>query len=162
MLGRGIDDPTGADGSPGHRAGLGLLDVQTTMSATKTVRLIEGRCARTGHRVSGYEIHVGETTGGDCARPAYELEGRPEGAQSPDGLIEGSYVHGVFGADEFRRAWLQRVWESVGRSGRFVSATSTLDYAATVDQSLDDLADGVEAALDVDALFDCAAVPHLP
>ena len=149
MLGAGIVDPDGADGPPGEAPGLGLLDVRTEMTGPKTVCPVQGRCLATELPVTGYEIHVGLTIGDDCARPLFDLDGRADGARSIDGLIEGSYVHGVFGNDEFRRAWLRRA----GGGG------SNLDYTAAVEQAIDSVADGVGRAVDIEALLDCAAPP---
>ena len=107
MLGRTIADPDGIEGPPGTVAGLGLLDVETVLGADKTT--VAGRRARhvaTGEPVAGYEIHLGRTTGPDCARPMLDLGGRADGATSPDGLVAGTYVHGLFAADAFRRAFL--------------------------------------------------------
>ena len=153
MLGAGIEDAEGVDGRPGQAPGLGLLDVHTAMTGSKAVRPVEGRCVSTGLPVSGYEIHVGRTSGSDCARPMFDLGGRADGARSDDGLIEGSYVHGVFTEDEFRREWLRRA----GVEGR-----SSLDYGAAVEAALDAWADGVEQAVDVDALLACATSPSFP
>ena len=150
MLGTGIEDAEGIDGRSGHAIGLGLLDVHTEMSGSKAVHPVEGRCVSTGLPVTGYEIHVGRTVGKDCKRPMFDLEGRADGARSADGLIEGSYVHGVFTRDEFRSAWLRRAGADGG---------SSLDYGAAVDTALEALADGVEHAIDVEALFACAAKP---
>ena len=152
MLGAGIEDAEGVDGRAGQAPGLGLLDVHTAMTGAKAVRPVEGRCMSTGLPVSGYEIHVGRTTGGDCARPMFDLRGRADGARSADGLIEGSYVHGVFTEDEFRREWLRRAG---------VERRSSLDYGAAVEAALDAWADGVEQAVDVDALLACAVSPSL-
>ena len=153
LLGNRIVDPDGADGPPGEAPGLGLLDVCTEMTGEKTVRPVRGQCLTTGLPVSGYEIHVGLTSGGDCARPLFDLDGREDGARSVDGLVEGSYVHGVFGNDDFRRAWLRRA----GAGSR-----ENLDYAAAVEQAIDRVADGIDQAVDVDALLGCATAPlHL-
>ncbi|MCG8443445.1 MAG: cobyric acid synthase [Caulobacterales bacterium] len=150
MLGRAVHDPDGRDGPPGSAAGLGLLDVETRMTGAKIVRPVEGACAVTGLPVAGYEIHAGETWGPDLARPLVRLAARPDGARSADGRIEGSYVHGLFAGDAFRRAWLERA------GGR---GDEALDYGQAVDGALDALADGLEAAADVDALFACARRP---
>src|SRR5436189_231483 len=69
LLGQSIDDPLGSDGKAGLAAGLGLLDVQTTMSPDKTTRPVRGRHCASGAAIDGYEIHLGESRGGDCARP---------------------------------------------------------------------------------------------
>ena len=88
---------------------------------------------------------MGATTGPDAARPfAHLAGGGPDGAVSADGRIEGSYVHGVFAGDEFRARWLEGV-----RAG----ASSALAYEPAVERALDELADGLEAALDVDSLL---------
>ena len=144
MLGRLVRDPQGVDGPAGEAPGLGLLDVETEMGGEKSVRPVHGTCARSGAPLAGYEIHMGETTGPDTARPFARIEGRADGAVSADGRIEGCYVHGLFAGDAFRSRWLQ---------GARAGAQSTLAYEPAVEQALDELADGLEAALDVDALF---------
>ncbi len=153
MLGKSIVDRDGADGPPGETSGLGLLDVYTEMSAGKTVRSVQGHYANTSLPVSGYEIHVGRTCGKDTERPMFNFSGRAEGAVSADGLIQGSYVHGVFASNAFRRAWLRQC----GAEG-----DTGLDYPAAVERSLDELADAVEKAVDIEALLACAARPTLP
>ena len=49
---------------------------------------------------------MGQTTGPDCGRPLVTLAGHGDGAVSADGRVEGTYLHGLFGSDAFRRAWL--------------------------------------------------------
>ncbi|MEM9304380.1 MAG: cobyric acid synthase, partial [Pseudomonadota bacterium] len=147
LLGRRIHDPDGIDGASGDSEGLGLLAVETVMRVDKTVRPVTARCTTSDEPVAGYEIHVGETTGADCSRPFLDLAGRPEGARSPDGRIAGTYVHGLFAADGFRRAWLADAG----------ARTTEVTYEAEVEVALDALADGVEAAVDVDGLLALAA-----
>ncbi|WP_374637592.1 cobyric acid synthase, partial [Paracoccus sp. (in: a-proteobacteria)] len=101
MLGRMIHDPHGHDGAPGSDAGLGLLDVETHMAAEKRLTRIEGRAL--GRTIEGYEIHLGRTTGPDCARPFAHIP-QPDGAISPDGRVAGTYLHGLFANDSFRAA----------------------------------------------------------
>ncbi len=144
MLGRQVRDPDGVDGPAGEAPGLGLLDVETLMEGEKSVQPVGGTCARSGAPLSGYEIHMGATTGRDAARPFAHLERGPDGAVSADGRTEGSYVHGLFAGDEFRARWLDRV-----RGG----AASEFAYEPAVEQALDELADGLEAALEVDAML---------
>jgi len=152
MLGHRITDEAGADGPAGRAQGLGLLDVSTELSLAKTVRTVQGHCLRTGLPVSGYEIHVGRTAGPDCVRALFNLQGRRDGARSADGLVEGSYLHGMFTHDDFRRAWLRQA----GADG-----SSTLDFGTAVEAALEALADGVEEALDIHALLACAAAPSV-
>ncbi|MEM9170740.1 MAG: cobyric acid synthase, partial [Pseudomonadota bacterium] len=150
LLGRSIADPAGHDGPAGVAAGLGLLNVDTVMVADKRVAPVSAACALTGAPTAGYEIHAGRTDGPDTAHPFAIVEGAAEGARSPDGRIEGTYLHGAFASDAFRRAWL-------GRAG--ADACTDYSYAADVQRALDALADGVEAAVDVDALLRLARRP---
>ena len=154
MLGGEIADPAGVDGPPGKAAGLSLLATRTDMEAGKTVRPAKGKCVLTGAPVSGYEIHAGKTSGPDTARPMFDLAGQPEGARAANGLIEGSYLHGVFANDNFREAWLLRA--GMGANGGD-SPDAGFAYQAALENALDELADGVEQALDSKALFTLAA-----
>ncbi|MEL6666478.1 MAG: cobyric acid synthase [Pseudomonadota bacterium] len=152
MLGRHIRDPDGHDGSPGDAEGLGLLDVETVMTDAKQVAQVQAISVETGATITGYEIHTGETSGSDTSRPFARVQNRDDGARSSNGRILGTYLHGAFSDDVFRHAWLERLG---------MQTSSTLNYEAAVDEALEDLADGVEAALDTDALFNLAATPSL-
>jgi adenosylcobyric acid synthase len=138
MLGRTIADPEGVEGPLGSVDGLGLLDVETVLAADKTTAAVTGRHVATGTSLAGYEIHLGRTSGPDTARPFAELNGRADGATSRDGLVAGTYVHGLFAGDEFRRAFLSRL-----------GVPSRLNYAAHVDNILDGLAEHLERHLDI-------------
>lgn len=140
MLGRRIDDPDGSEGKAGACAGLGLIDVETRLGGDKTLRAFEGVDLTTGERVKGYEMHIGVTQGADCARPMLDLDGRADGAISEDGRVMGCHVHGLFAADRFRHAFLERLR---------ARASSGLDYEAMVDRILDDLASHLERNLDL-------------
>ena len=143
MLGTWIEDPEGIEGPAGRTAGLGFLDVATTMRPGKRVTRAQGRYGATGAALTGYEIHVGETRGPDCARGWIETEDGSEGAASADGRVTGCYWHGLFASDGFRADWLARI----GGQG------AGLHYEAGVDAALDGLARHVAAHLDLDALL---------
>ncbi|UPH71715.1 cobyric acid synthase [Abyssibius alkaniclasticus] len=145
MLGREIADPEGIEGAPGAVAGLGLLDVRTTMQAAKRVSEVEAVHIASGAWVQGYEIHIGQTTGADCARPVFTVGGVAEGASSANRQIAGSYLHGMFTQDAFRHAWLA----AQGVAG-------AAEYGAGVEAALEALAAHIEAHLDVDALLAAA------
>jgi adenosylcobyric acid synthase len=147
MLGRLVSDPEGVEGPPGAVAGLGLLDVETILGGDKTLRRCGGVSVAEGAPFSGYEIHVGQTSGPDCSRPLLRFDdGRPEGAISASGRVRGCYVHGLFGDDRQRRVWLD--W--IG------APASDLDYERDVEDTLDALASHLERHLDVDALLKVA------
>lgn len=147
MLGRSLDDPLGHDGTPGSFSGLGLLAVTTAMQAEKTVRPAQGYAPAYGAAVAGYEIHTGDSHGPDCARPMLHLDGRGDGAVSPDGRIAGTYLHGLFNSDAFRHAWLEDI-----RAG----AGSTHCHTAHVEAILEALASHIEAHADIETLLDLA------
>jgi len=143
MLGRRISDPEGVEGIAASVDGLGLLDVETVLAADKTTTPVLGRHVGGGEAVSGYEIHIGRTFGPDCERPLFDLGGRTDGATSVDGKVAGSYVHGIFASDEFRRAFL---------AGLGAAATGE-SYEVRVEAALDGLAAHLERHVDCDALL---------
>ena len=124
---------------------MGLLDVVTTLSAEKRLEPVRGT-SNDGAPFAGYEMHMGVTDGGDCARPFARLaDGSPEGAMSPDGRVIGTYVHGLFGDDRQRAAWLARF-----------KATATIRYDDVVERTLDALAAHLATHLDIDRLLKLA------
>jgi adenosylcobyric acid synthase len=143
MLGRVVRDPDGIEGSTIETEGLGLLDVETVMEPEKTVRNVSARSIAFDLPLQGYEIHLGRTYGSDSRRPAVTIDGAADGAASADGKVFGTYLHGLFGADEFRSKFL----ESLGVRG------AGINYRAEVERALDEIADQLETHLDCDALF---------
>ncbi|MGR3623884.1 cobyric acid synthase [Pseudophaeobacter sp.] len=146
MLGQTIDDPEGVDGRPGKVAGLGLLDVETVMAGEKRVTLTQASSVAGDLPVSGYEIHMGRTSGSDCDRAWLRIGDRLEGAASADGRVLGSYLHGLFASDGFRANFL---------SGLGYASDSA--YDAGVEDTLDALADHLEQHMDLDQLLALSA-----
>jgi adenosylcobyric acid synthase len=142
MLGRALHDPQGIEGAAGSAEGLGILDVETTLSGEKRLEQVEGATAG-GVPVSGYEMHMGATQGPDCARAFARLgDGTAEGAVSRDGRVIGTYLHGLFADDRQRGAWLQRF-----------GSTAAVEYDSLVDATLDKLAAHFERHVDIDRLL---------
>jgi len=141
MLGRLISDPHGVEGDPGVSQGLGLLDVETTLTEAKDLRIQSATHAASGAQTTGYHMHMGLTAGPDCDRPFAIVGARHEGAISADGLVIGTYLHGLFASDAFRRAFLGHV------------ATPSLNYEAGIEATLNALAAHLEQHLDLDALL---------
>jgi adenosylcobyric acid synthase len=146
MLGRTIADPQGLEGAPGVVPGLGLLAVETELMPEKTTASVTGRHIPSGEAIHGYEIHLGRTSGTDCGRPLVEIDGIPDGATSADGRIAGTYVHGLFAADGFRRAFLAGLG----------AAASDFAYETEVDATLDALAAHLETHVDVGRILTIA------
>lgn len=142
MLGKTVSDPDGIEGPPSTLAGLGLLDVDTVLTGDKRLVSVTGQSSD-GISFSGYEMHVGVTSGVDCDRPFSSIGNHLEGAISPDGRVFGTYVHGLFADDGQRSAWLQRLG----------GTSSDLNYEQQIDMVLDRLAAHMEQHLDLDALL---------
>jgi len=148
MLGRRIHDPEGVDGPAGSADGLGLLDVETVMGGDKRVTRCRATALPGNEVVEGYEIHMGRTHGPDCARAWLSLDGQREGAASGNGRVRGSYLHGLFAADQFRARFL-----------RDLGQVSQVFYEDGVDSTLDALAVHLERYLDLDLLWKMARPP---
>ncbi|MGH6802599.1 MAG: cobyric acid synthase [Methyloceanibacter sp.] len=143
MLGRRVHDPDGIEGPRGTAAGLGLLDVETTLSGEKRLEPVAGATSD-GAPFTGYEMHMGVTEGADCARAFARLaDGSAEGAMSADGRVIGTYIHGLFAADRQRSAWLKR----------FAPGGAAIAYEALIEETLDKFAAHLAAHIDVDRLL---------
>ena len=155
MLGRRILDPEGVESPAAEVSGLGLLDVETTFLAAKRTVRVTGAAsgaalAAAGTPVRGYEIHMGRTTPAPGSAPLVNVAvvGRGEdphadGAVSADGLVCGTYLHGLFDATEFRDAFLGRLRAAAGLPKR---APGSNDAGLS---DIERLADHVEAHLDM-------------
>ena len=143
MLGQTVADPDGVEGAAAAVPGLGLLEVDTVIGAAKTLRPAAGRDTVFDQGITGYEMHMGETTGAGLARPWLTLADGPDGAVSACGRVMGAYVHGLFAADDFRAAFLSAL-----RAGDYAAAS----HAARVEETLDALAKHLETHLDMDGL----------
>jgi adenosylcobyric acid synthase len=147
MLGRRLADPDGVEGPSDETEGLGLLDFDTVLAGAKRLEAVRGRELASGLPMAGYEMHVGRTQGPALAAPMLELDRRPDGAVSADDRIMGCYVHGLFAADAFRHAFLNRL------RGR---AASGLVFERGIERTLDALADHLEASVDIEGLLSLA------
>jgi adenosylcobyric acid synthase len=147
MLGRRIRDPQGIEGPAAEEAGLGLLDIETTITAEKRLLHSHGTEIQSGLAVTGFEMRMGRTTGPDTRRPMLNLADGPDGAVSADGRVRGCYLHGIFAADPFRHDFLSRLRQR---------ADSGLRYEAAIEQALDALAGHCERHLHLDRLLEMA------
>ena len=147
MLGQRIEDPQGLEGDQRACEGLGLLDVATVMSPSKTLAQVSGRCLIEGAPFTGYEMHLGVTTGPDALRPVLEMaDGRRDGAMAANQRVRGVYVHGLFNDDRQRAAWL-----------RWIGAqASDLAYEQGLEETLDALAAHLEQHIDCDRILSLA------
>ncbi len=130
MLGNSVADPLGIEGGAQKVAGLGLLNVDTVMAPEKTVRNTSAQSVPFSVPLTGYEIHLGQTEGDDCAMPFAIIDDRRDGAVSNDGRVMGTYLHGIFASDRFRAYYLENIGIAAGMQ----------NYRADVEDALDKIA----------------------
>lgn len=152
MLGTDINDPQFIESTQAHTKGLGLLDVQTIMTPKKELSFTQAVHLPSGLDISGYEIHIGQTSGGDTQRPFLQIKDRTQGAVSASGRIAGTYLHGMFADDDFRTDFLNRL----GRTSQ--SQQPVLQFEQQIEETLDRLAAHLEQHLDMDALLNHAGM----
>ena len=155
MLGKSIEDPTGIESTNRLLSGLGLLPVETVLLPDKTLKAVYARHVKSGLPLRGYEIHHGATgeCGGTILACGNEVavvreDGEPIGYASSDGRIIGTYLHGFFDADAFRRWFIDSL-----RQQRGWPALNCVQAVFDVEPALDRLASVVRSSLDVKAIY---------
>ena len=121
MLGRTIQDSGGVESSLGAIEGLGLLDMETQFSKKKATFQVEAQEMNRDGEVQfpetlrGYEIHMGRTKIMK-GKPLFKISKKSgkrcalfDGAVSPDGKVWGTYIHGIFDNDGFRRRFIGKI-----------------------------------------------------
>lgn len=138
MLGHAVRDPQRIEGACDAIDGFGLLDLVTEMTATKVVREVRGTEAATGARVSGYEMHIGRSSGQGMLRPMIHFDdGSCDGALSENGRVFGCHLHGLFHSTAYRAALLQALGVRSDGVDQHVRTNAALDeIAATLERSL--------------------------
>ncbi|MBZ2209623.1 cobyric acid synthase [Massilia soli] len=132
MLGTSVSDHAGLEGPPGESDGLGMLEMTTTMAASKHLAQVRGSCTFADAAVSGYEIHMGQSQGAALERPAFMIAGRAEGARSGDDQVLGTYLHGLFDSPDACSALLR--WAGL-------DSETVVDAGALRERSLDRIAE---------------------
>ncbi len=153
MLGRSIHDPGHVEAAVDRSQALGLLPIDTLFDETKATHQIDAQLlegpgwfkALAGDRISGYEIHMGQTVSPQPWLCITTRSGRAvqfhDGAARADGKVWGCYIHGLFTNAALRRAWLT----DLGWRG----ADGALPPMTDLQTSIDQLADHVEASLNM-------------
>jgi adenosylcobyric acid synthase len=171
MIGLTVEDPCSMEGG-GQAEGLRLLAIRTTLNQEKVTaqviaklisdKMFEEPMSR--REAAGYEIHLGETAWDAGATPLFELRRchAPDtvildGAQTMNGRILGTYIHGLFDDDAFRHALLRNARSAC----RLDPAEHFAFPTAERQKRLDRLADAVEQALDIRAIQEWIASPAI-
>ena len=146
MLGKMIHDPNGIEGPPRSIEGLGLLDIETTMSENKILQEITAQTKEGNIDVKGYEIHIGKSEGKDLTNSWLSVDGKSVSAATKDGNIQGCYIHGIFSNDSFRSNYIKGLG----------ATPSELKFDAKVDITLDQLSKHIERFIDLEQLISLA------
>ncbi len=106
--------------------------------------------------LSAYEIHMGVTETQGEGQPAFEIisrNGRPlkvaDGWVSPDRRVWGTYLHGLFDNDGFRRVFLEELQQTRPGLDATAPAMSYETYEKFQEAQLDRLADLLRRHLDM-------------
>ncbi len=143
MLGEKITDPNHVEAEETSAPGLKLLGIETTFYRTKRLKEVKAVHHPSGLSVKGYEIHHGISR----ITNAELILGDKEhllGASSPDGTVWGTYLHGIFDDNDFRRWFLNSLREKKGLDKKN-SVTRSYD----LDSELDNLAEILKTHIDI-------------
>jgi adenosylcobyric acid synthase len=144
MLGQRLLDEHGIEGEPCTESGLGWLDMATVLLPEKQLKQRQGVLLPEEQPCSGYEIHVGVSTGSALEQPLIRFDnGDCDGARSTDGQVLGTYLHGIFDTESALLALLQ--WAGLTQAQAF-------DYNAERERQIDRLADAAAEHLDMERL----------
>ena len=155
MMGQTVTDESGVEGF-GSIRGMELLPIETMFAEEKTRTRKEG-CVQqisgffrhlSGRKVSGYEIHMGESSQQKEGHVLTDLEGAPDGCF--EGNAAGSYLHGIFDEEDFRTALMEILCEQKGIS---YNAETAKTYAEYKEEQYDLLADGIRASVDMQKIY---------
>ena len=162
MLGQEVRDPEHTESDIDSLAGLGLLPTITTFIADKITRQVTAKTDNIGFigmnykasRLDGYEIHMGRTEYTGQIEHAFMID-RGDGTEVLDGAVRtdasvlGTYMHGIFDNDGFRRALIDKLREKKGLG----AGDDSLNMKERKEKAYDRLAEKVRAQLDMDAVY---------
>ena len=159
MLGKCINDPYGVESSLNSIKGLGFLNMETQLEKRKSTYQVEAEEIGTNQNskpadaLRGYEIHMGKATV-NKEKSFFRIKKRSgkkcsinDGAISRDGKIMGTYIHGIFDNDRFRRTFLNTI-----NKKRKITSSETdgvFKFHAFKEEQYDRLADAIRNSMDM-------------
>ena len=143
ILGDVIKDPYSIESDGEDVSGLGLLNIETTLAKEKTLTRKNGKHLPSGTAIHGYEIHHGLSSG--ISSPLLQFDDRTSCGSSHGQLpIWGSYLHGIFDADVFRRWYIDNL-----RQKRGLNRLEKVQAPYNLEHAFDTLADVVRENIDL-------------
>jgi len=164
MLGKHIEDKYGIESDRRIIEGIGLLDCSTAMEQSKVTMQVEAEVvaggdlfgSAVGTKIHGYEIHMGETRRMQSGTEAFkitkrglELDNISDGCVSDDGMVMGTYIHGLFDNGSIRKSLLDYLKERKGLEKDSLG----IDYDVYRQEQIDLLAGTVSSNMDLDFIF---------
>ncbi len=153
MMGAILDDSMGIEGGKKEVIdGLGFFGNRTVFAeykktvANRDAALLKGD----GGNLTGYELHMGQTEVSE--EPLFRIDSMfapswNEGSVREDEKLFGTYLHGCFDAQPFRRYFLSFL-------GDAAADMPMKSYGESLEESLDALADAFESSLDMGKLME--------
>lgn len=164
ILGVELEDLSNVESKVNKINGLGLLRAVTCMENNKTTKNIKGKttdfCEKNlrNLEIRGYEIHMGKTKIKGDEKPFAVLEdGRLDGAISKNNMIIGTYLHGIFENDNFRKALLKALL----KEKKIYCDIEDLSYNEMKNLEYDKLAKLVESSVDIDGILKIMEAGHV-
>jgi adenosylcobyric acid synthase len=164
MLGKLVSDPQGVE-EGGEVPGLGVLDMTSELVSMKHTSQVTARPLFLSESqscvVTGYEIHMG-ISNRLSGLPCFEIvdrQGRDgdepsvEGIVSKDGMVWGTYIHGVFDQPGFRRMWLNRLRQRKGLRPLDVSVSEAV--SRRLGSAIDRWATHLEQHVNLQPILSC-------
>ncbi len=164
MLGRTIKDPFHTESEAEEVAGLALLDIETIFATEKLTQQVIAEAQGAGFLnlqstaagLTGYEIHMGRTEQGSGVESPFIITQRSQvklrdcdGSLNSTGTVMGTYIHGIFDNDEYRRGILNALRKSKELSALPIGEST----AARKQASYDRLAAVVRESLDMELVY---------
>lgn len=151
VLGSKIIDAKGVDNNNCQTiCGLDLLPIETIFEEKKQVKNVTGDIINglQNQKVSGYEIHLGNTTYNENAVPLIKLsDNRYDGCITSDNQVIGTYLHNIFHNDKFRNEWLNIIRLKHGYEKKDIVNTQNIK-----EEAYEKLAEITEKHLDMDLI----------
>ncbi|MBC7320203.1 cobyric acid synthase [bacterium] len=157
MLGKKIIDPYRIESEIEESEGLGILDLATVIEREKITSQSVVRLEGTHYLLKGYEIHMGRTERvGENAVPfSYVIKrGNSEcneidGYRSFDGMVWGTYLHGIFDNEDFLKELINSLYKRKGLEGS-VAIRPIREIKASI---YNELARAVRNSLDIESIY---------
>ncbi|MEB3102057.1 cobyric acid synthase [Ferviditalea candida] len=164
MLGTKLKDPYQVESDKGEADGLGFLPLETTFYRDKRTVRATGSIACghpdwqswSGLPVEGYEIHMGRTERLGSVFPLFRIGSEWDGALSENGAVWGTYMHGIFHNDAFRRRWLDSLRIAKGLE----PIKTVVSFKNRQIDAFDRLAEHVRSHIRIDKLYDIMGLPN--